>query len=364
LYDAFPEEYRARATQWYDGARRLADELSAQHADISPEQAAGILAVFSPQKDWFMNVAQGYQCADVYKNEQNTVITPKLAKKEIEEIINAAQAPVKQKIKAPKGKTQTERQKTIRKNKNKALDQAAKDKRRKVLEQLYDKKLSDLSDGTKEGDVLEAWGIRVLAQIKFGRRYKNIAPEGDLLGNARNKKGDKELTNTWGSTGEIRKAVSIMKDGNLKNISDKLGDEHKVRNFYNNIIAPNTPFGDATIDTHAVAAAHLMPYGSSADAVSDNFGGAGKSAPLGISGSYHIYMDAYQQLAKELGILPRQLQSITWEAIRELYPSEVRSPKSVKEAVQIWKQNNENDARQYILRNGVSAPVWARATNN
>jgi len=364
LYDAFPEEYRARATQWYDGARRLADELSAQHADISPEQAAGILAVFSPQKDWFMNVAQGYQCADVYKNEQNTVITPKLAKKEIEEIINAAQAPVKQKIKAPKGKTETERQKTIRKNKNKALDQAAKDKRRKVLEQLYDKKLSDLSDGTKEGDVLEAWGIRVLAQIKFGRRYKNIAPEGDLLGNARNKKGDKELTNTWGSTGEIRKAVSIMKDGSLKNISDKLGDEHKVRNFYNNIIAPNTPFGDATIDTHAVAAAHLMPYGSSADAVSDNFGGAGKSAPLGISGSYHIYMDAYQQLAKELGILPRQLQSITWEAIRELYPSEVRSPKAVKEAVQIWKQNNENDARQYILRNGVSAPVWARATNN
>lgn len=364
LYDAFPEEYRARATQWYDGARRLADELSAQHADITPEQAAGILAVFSPQKDWFMNVAQGYQCADVYKNEQNTVITPKLAKKEIEGIINAAQAPVKQKIKAPKGKTETERQKTIRKNKNKALDQAAKDKRRKVLEQLYDKKLSDLSDGTKEGDVLEAWGIRVLAQIKFGRRYKNIAPEGDLLGNARNKKGDKELTNTWGSTGEIRKAVSIMKDGNLKNISDKLGDEHKVRNFYNNIIAPNTPFGDATIDTHAVAAAHLMPYGSSADAVSDNFGGAGKSAPLGISGSYHIYMDAYQQLAKELGILPRQLQSITWEAIRELYPSEVRSPKAVKEAVQIWKQNNENDARQYILRNGVSAPVWARATNN
>jgi plasmid maintenance system antidote protein VapI len=364
LYDAFPEEYRARATQWYDGARRLADELSAQHADITPEQAAGILAVFSPQKDWFMNVAQGYQCADVYKNEQNTVITPKLAKKEIEQIINAAQAPQKQKLKAPKNKKETDRQKTIRRNKNKAMDQKAKDDRRAVLEQLYDKKLSDLSDGTKEGDILEAWGIRILAQIKFGRRYKNIAPEGDLLGNARNKKGDKELTNTWGSTGEIRKAVSIMKDGSLKNISDKLGDEHKVRNFYNNIIAPNTPFGDATIDTHAVAAAHLMPYGSSADAVSDNFGGAGKSKPLGISGSYHIYMDAYQQLAKELGILPRQLQSITWEAIRELYPSEVRSPKSVKEAVQIWKQNNENDARQYILRNGVSAPVWARTTNN
>lgn len=364
LYDAFPAELRARATQWYDGARKLADGLSEKHSDITPEQSAGILAVFSPQKDWFMNVAQAYQCADVYKNEQDTVISREFAGKEIEGIINAAQAPQKQKLKAPKGRKETPRQKTIRQNKNKALDQKAKNDRRKILEQLYDRRLADLSDGTKEGDILEAWGIRVLAQIKFGRRYKNIAPEGDLLSNARNKKGDKELTNTWGSTGEIRKAVSIMKDGSLKNISDKLGDEHKVRNFYNNIIAPNTPFGDVTIDTHAVAAAHLMPYGSSADAVSDNFGGAGKSAPLGISGSYHIYMDAYQQLAKELGILPRQLQSITWEAIRELYPSEVRNSKLVKEAVQIWKQNSENDARQYILRNGVSAPVWARATNN
>jgi hypothetical protein len=364
LYDAFPEEYRARSTQWYDGARKLADELSAQYTDITPEQAAGILAVFSPQKDWFMNVAQGYQCADIYKNEQGTVITPELAKKEIEEIINAAQAPVKQKLKAPKNKKETPRQKTIRQNKNKAMDQKAKDDRREVLERLYGKSLSELPDGTKEGNVLEAWGIRVLAQIKFGRRYRNISPEGELLGNAKNKKGSAELTNTWGSTGEIRKAVSIMKDGTLRNISDNLGDEHKVRNFYNNIVAPNTPFGDATIDTHAVAAAHLMPYGSSAEAVKHNFGGAGKSAPIGVSGSYHVYMDAYQQLAKELGILPRQLQSITWEAIRELYPSEERSPKSVNEAVKIWKQNNENDARRYILRNGISAPVWARAAND
>jgi hypothetical protein len=363
LYDAFPAELRARATQWYDGARKLADGLSEKHSDITPEQSAGILAVFSPQKDWFMNVAQAYQCADVYKNEQDTVISRELAGKEIEGIINAAEAPQKQKLKAPKGRKETPRQKTIRRNKNVALDQKAKNDRRKILEQLYDRRLADLSDGTKAGDILEAWGIRVLAQIKHGRTYKNIAPEGNFLDNAKKANG-RDSTNTWGSTGEIRKAVSIMKNGSLKNISDKLGDEHKVRNFYNNIIAPNTPFGDATIDTHAVAAAHLMPYGSSAEAVKHNFGGSGKSKPLGISGSYHVYMDAYRQLAQELGILPRQLQSITWEAIRELYPSEERSPKLVKEATEIWNKNNENDARQYILRNGISAPVWARATNN
>ena len=45
--------------------------------------------------------------------------------------------------------------------------------------------------------------------------------------------------NGWGSINEIEKAVRIMKDGSLKNISDNLGNEHKVRNFYNNIAAPS-----------------------------------------------------------------------------------------------------------------------------
>jgi hypothetical protein len=39
-----------------------------------------------------------------------------------------------------------------------------------------------------------------------------------------------------------------------------MGERHKVRNFYNNIYDPNSPYGDVTIDTHAVAA------GSSASA--------------------------------------------------------------------------------------------------
>ena len=49
--------------------------------------------------------------------------------------------------------------------------------------------------------------------------------------------------NTWGAIGEIVKAISILRDGSLQNISENLGDKHKVRNFYNNIVAPNSPYG-------------------------------------------------------------------------------------------------------------------------
>jgi integrase len=73
----------------------------------------------------------------------------------------------------------------------------------------------------------------------------------------------------------ISKALSILDDGSIANISQRLGDQHKIRSFYNNIIAPDSPAGDVTIDTHAVAAGHIRPMGGSTEEVLHNFGGAG-----------------------------------------------------------------------------------------
>ena len=47
--------------------------------------------------------------------------------------------------------------------------------------------------------------------------------------------------------------------GNLAIISDALGEKHKVRSFYNNIVAPQAPNGDVTVDTHAGRLALLRP---------------------------------------------------------------------------------------------------------
>jgi hypothetical protein len=359
LHDAYSPDVRERATRWYDGARKIADRFAEKHG-VDPHQAAGVLAVFSPQKDWFMNVAQGDQMMDVWKNHQDTKITPEKYGDEIKQIIDVAQATADQKYKT-KGMQGNELE--MARAYNKQLDLDAKENRAKVLNTLYGKSIKELDNFPE----LQAWAIRVLAQVEHGRNYNNLSPEGEMLDLAKNKpkkEGQEgELSkNGWGSTGEIMKAVQIIKNGDLKNISEQLGDEHKVRNFYNNIIAPNSPFGDATIDTHAVAAAHLMPYGSSAQPVLHNFGGKGMggSGKQGISGSYHLYLDAYKELAKELGLQPRQLQSITWEAIRSLFPSEERSAKAINDTKAIWKNNDNETARNTILGRGIPNPVWHR----
>jgi hypothetical protein len=78
--------------------------------------------------------------------------------------------------------------------------------------------------------------------------------------------------------------------------------------------------------------------------VSHNFGagGAPSSTINGVNGTYALYADAYRAAAKELGIQPRQLQSVTWEEIRNMFPAEMkRIPKHVEAVDDIWNQYKE-----------------------
>ena len=361
LYKAFPDELRARATQWYDGANKIANGFAKRY-QITTEQASAVLAVLSPQKDWFMNVAQGEQVIHIWRNYQDVKIEGIEYDGMIEEIIDSAVAPVKQKKK--KLVNETAEQTKRRQNYNKKLDKKAKDDRRFVLEQIKGKTVRELAqDPSKEGQALMAWAIRTNAQVQFGRNYSIVTPEGDFGGPSLRLDGQ-PANNGWGSTSEIVKAVSIIEDGSAQNISDRLGSEHKVRNFYNNIAAPNSPYGDATMDTHAVAAALLMPLGSSAQQVSDNFGSgkAGKTTKGGqtVSGTYYVYLDAYRRAAKEVGLQPRQMQSITWEAIRQVYLPQDRKPELVKKRTKEWNTyKDETEARQQIIGETINAPEWS-----
>jgi hypothetical protein len=204
--------------------------------------------------------------------------------------------------------------------------------------------------------------------------HKIVTPEGDFA-NVRLTQSGKPYRVAWGSLNEIGKAVSILDNPSLENISTMLGSQHKVRNFYNNIYAPTDPKGHVTIDTHAVAAGLLRPLSGNSKEVLHNFGsnikgerGPANSSVTGAQGTYGIYAEAYRRAAQERGVLPREMQSITWEAVRGLFPDTYKTPKNAQIIDNIWLNYKQGklslqEARDAVIKaaGGINPPEWERA---
>jgi hypothetical protein len=179
----------------------------------------------------------------------------------------------------------------------------------------------------------------------------------------------------WGSLNEIGKAINIFENPTLANISNNLGQQHKVRNFYNNIYDPTNPAGYVTVDTHAVAAGLLRPLSGASTEVAHNFGsnmlgqvGPKNSSITGVQGTYGLYAEAYRRAAQERGVLPREMQSITWEAVRGLFPDTFKNEKNSKLIDSIWLkyrkgQISQTEARNEVFKsaNGINPPEWERS---
>jgi hypothetical protein len=321
LHDQVPADTRNRSKLWYDGARAIAERWSRKYS-ISDAQAAGILAVLSPQKDWFMNVSLANRVADIMTDRQAFRWSKQMD--ETSARIFGAEA-YQEDIEAIRGQA-----------------------------------LQDLDDA-----YLRAMWLRVYDQAHNPSSFYIVSPEGDFVAEARTKDGTLGRV-AWGGNSTIAKAVSVFDNGSFENISAQLGRKHKVRNFYNNILVPNSPNGHVTIDTHAVAAALLRPLSGNSIEVMHNFGGP-KSAHAGLDGTYALYEEAYRRAAAERGILPREMQSITWEAVRSLFLPTFKAQRRNVEAVDgVWAQfqkgrlSYENARKQVLeLAGGIEAPSWA-----
>lgn len=329
LYDQYPEELRGRAKQWYDGANRFAQDLSSRYG-TSLEGASGVLAALSPQKDWFMNasladrVLGGLRTARVQQTADSDMV------------------------------------KTARRLFAKEADRAD-------LEAFETMPFDELTARQK------AMWVRAFDETHTPRSYNIMAPEGEVMGPALKKSGD-EAKVAWGSLSEIGKAIQVAENPSLENISALMGQQHKVRNFYNNIVNPNAALenpmtGDVTIDTHAVGAGLLSPVTGASPEVAQAFGGVGTggSAITGARGTYGFHADAYRRAATDLGLQPRELQSITWEAVRSLFPAEWKTKKNIADIGKVWDQFQNRritlgDARDKIveLAGGIDSPDWAR----
>jgi len=328
LHDLVPADVRERAKLWYDGANRIATDWTSKYG-VSLRQASGVLAVLSPQMDWFKNVSLGERVTAIWKERQNEAWTPAMTDW-VQSWVNASK------------------------------DVDTKASRQAVLDEVRPLQGVKLADMNMRQAALF---VRAFDETYFERQYRLVTPEGGF-GDYVTNSDDGEASVTWGGFDTIEKAVSVLNDGSFKNIDEQLGDEHKVRNFYNNIISPNSADGHVTIDTHAVAAALVKGLSGSSPEVADNFGKAGGNAETGAGGTYGLFADAYRDAAAQRGILPREMQSITWEAVRALFPAALKD-KLAPDINAVWDRFKKGEitreqARDEVkkLAGGIRKMAW------
>ena len=348
LMDNFNEKFKNIATLWYDGANVFANEFANKYG-VTPEQASGIIAAMSPQKDWYQNVRLAELVLEAMT--ENPVFTEEMLKKQ-EEVNEAGLKEIRKDVAKGK-KTQAN------------LDLAIEQKK-KIMANLSKYIGSDLNSIPEN---FKPYIVRLSSEILKSKDYPVLSPDGQVLEPATKKDGTKKKV-AWGSYTEIGKAVYIYLNPSQQDISFALGEMHKIRNFYNNIIDPMSLDGDVTIDTHAVAAALFLPLSGKTKEVNQNFGsghGVSSSAAKGVKGLYYAYADAYNKVAEKTGLLPRQVQSITWEAVRGLYTDSFKTTENVKAIRAIFdnyakgKITLDEARKQSIERaGGIDDPTWGR----
>lgn len=136
----------------------------------------------------------------------------------------------------------------------------------------------------------------------------------------------------WQSNDNLMRSVSIFRNPTFENISQQMGEQHKIRAFYNNIRDPHDEeFDDVTVDTHAYGIGLGIPVTTASTEITNAKGsitlpGAPKSTKAGTVGVYPIFVEAYREAAKERGMIGRRMQSITWEQWRKEWSPKARAP--------------------------------------
>ena len=312
--------------QWYDGARNIVDKR-AEQSGLSDMAVAGVYASLSPQKDWDQNVYLGDRMIAIY--------TSKIKQSEWTPEMDA-----------------------------KATELGKKPDIKKVIESVRGKQLGELDTPDKKG----IW-IRVYDEATNTREFAVISSTGEYGEPRKGKTGEMSKA-AWQSTPALASAVkSLESGGDREVISEAMGKQHKVRSFYNNILDPHSPNGDVTSDTHHVGAALMRDLGGSTVPVTHNFGNSldkaqqaeaiaegkklsgkeevkyeptGKSSTTGLSGTYALYGDATRELAAELKVEPRQLQSVVWTTKRNLFENVTDADHA--EIERTWQQYNKGAA--------------------
>lgn len=323
LYDSLTPEFIAKSKQWYVGANRMAQAM-AQKYNISIDQVGGILAVLSPQKDWFNNVSAAERVIQVMSNYADTKIT--------KDIIDKAVAYNTDKR---SGKT------------NKFAESI-----KNIFNKYGEISINEANQLGLSKDI-QSELLRAFDQALHSPKVPITDPNGKFV-------GFDTTPIRWNSCSEIASAMSVFRDGSKENITRQLGGGNKVRNFYNNIVDPDSETPYVTADTHALSAALNSPISAEDASGIGLFNGGAE--PL-----YALVKAAYIDAARIAGIKPREMQSITWEAQRIGINDKSRTEDKKNELFQYITESRTNNQTPYeraselIARNRSTDPSWGRA---
>ena len=342
LWDAVDPEERERARQWYVGGHRIATDLSTEFG-VTLEQAAAVIATLSPEQEWNINISlarrvlalQAQLSAGGGARFTEARIQHLLTRRVDAATSYAAQA-VRDYMKV--GDSQAVAQEKADAHLAKklvAIEADAAAVRGKRWKQL-----------TPHG---RAMLLRVVDEMTNSPSHEVYAPEGHPVGIARNKptpaqerRGEpgNEKKISWKTYSVIDNAISIIEDGSPENIDVRIGNQHKVRSFFQNLVDPTNPHA-VTVDTHSTAAAWMQPFGGGSLQVTQTLGASAKGSAgdnnSGLMGMNPFVAQAHFELAEELGVLPREVQSVTWESLRAMFsPAAKRNKQLSADVADVW----------------------------
>lgn len=305
-----------RTKQWYDGANLTARQLSedSTNPDLTPDAAAGVLAVLSASMDWDNNVFGAREVIEIA--DENPPVDEHIRQRFIG-LVTALNERADGSIKRPGQRGYTDAP---------------------VPE--IGTRLMDIDDPTSRAIMLRAFSVRrhggrpttPLLQIKDGV----IVPRDD---------GAKQKTR-YQSAENIAKALSIYEHPTHANLDRQLGSGVKVRSFYNNISNPNDDHGDVTIDTHAASSLVGAPFAAN----TEPFKTITEKSDMASGPFVKLMMiDAYREIARrhpEQYRYPREAQSVLWELWRESAVPSTAQDKALKDELrQAWADVDAADVR-------------------
>ena len=342
IHDAVPDDVKEGSAKWYDGGHEITKQ-EALAQDIPHENAAGVFAALSPRKDWDMNVNQARRVMHILSTTApDARATPEMIQwmrgYADTKPLTGEKLIIDPKTGQPTGRTKTFGTIVTKQDVLDDLDKITsqpwsemKAKERAVYIRAYDEAHGPpehlMVQDERTGEPLPRGfhinnpdGSDSTLVARYGPEQKNMV--------------DQPRKITFGSNSDIANAVDAYYATNMPQISEAMGEGHKVRSFYNSLIAPNSAAHDVTADTHAIAGALLRPLSVTDDEVKLGFGQGGpSSSALGTQGLYAHVREAYKRGGHRVGRQPREMQSIVWEAVRGLWNQTARMRNAVENAV-------------------------------